>query len=92
MCINSIEEHLNPLKERLSSLEKEIENLAMKVDAFYAALEKSRKEQNAFMREEWNKILDGTEKNPGILKQLKKLEKLDDIVRILDERLPKPKE
>ena len=76
------------IEERLTKLEKEIKTLVKTLEAWHESLEKSRKEQMAFHREEMdrilNRLLDGTKENPGILKSL------DDIKRILDERLPKP--
>ena len=86
MDINTLEEHLNPLKERLDTLEEEIKNLAETIDAFYDSLKKDRQEQNALWRKEMDRMLDGTDENPGILRSLA------NITRILDERLPKPKE
>ena len=72
------------LENHLNTLEEEIKNLANKLDAFHDSLKEDRKKQNELFRNKMDRLLDGTEENPGILKSL------NNIVQILDERLPKP--
>ena len=79
-----MENGINTIKDHIDGLAKEIKDLAEKLDSFNVSLKADRKEQNTHFRNEMNRLLDGTEENPGILKSL------DDIRKILDERLPKP--
>ena len=48
---------------------------------------KMLEEQLKLMREDINRILDGTDEEPGISKKLDKLDKLDEIVELLKNTL-----
>ena len=70
--MKTVEEHLNTVEKRMGRLEGRMDALSQQV---------------ALMREDINRILDGTDEEPGVNR---KLDRLDDIVRLLEERLPKP--
>ena len=65
-----------PLAGILGDLEERMGRLEGRMDALT--------KQVAGMREDINRILDGTPENPGANRNLEK------ILRLLDERLPKP--
>ncbi len=55
--------NINTIKKRLNKLEKEVGMLAKKMAD---RIDKS----NQLLREDLNRLLDGTEENPGIIRQL----------------------
>ena len=65
-----------PVEERLNQVDRELERLERKMDDGFKAF-----------RKDMDRILDGTPEEPGILR---KLDRLDDIARLLEERLPPP--
>ena len=83
---DDIENDINKLKKRLDKLEKKNKLLANRIKKSNESLRKDMKKYNSLLRKDVNRLLDGTEESPGILK---KLDNLSEIVKILDERLPK---
>ena len=74
---------MKTVEERLSSIEKRLEQLEVKVDS----LNLNFKQLLGDLKQHFDKE---DERHEAIIGRLGKLDRLDDIVRILEERLPKP--
>ena len=58
---------------QIKKLEGENKVLADKIDKSNELLRKDMKEHNSLLRKDLNKLLDGTEENPGILREIREL-------------------
>ena len=75
-----LKKQVEGLVERTSTLKKENKVLAERLEKSSELLRKDMKDHNTLLREDINRLLDGTEENPGILRE----------IRALKERFPKP--